>query len=382
MGWQETEPMQERMRFMVSLESGLYTMSELCGRFGVSRKTGYKWARRYMIEGVEGLRDRSRAPKHCPHRSSELVVDALVGLRHQHPLWGPRKLLAVLKRQQPDVSWPGRSTAGDILRRHGLVKARRRQRKVTLAPAPPFEPRAANELWSVDFKGHFKLLNGQTCYPLTVADGFSRYLLTCRSLHSTARAGVEPQMDRLFQEYGMPGAILSDNGPPFGSIALCRLSRISVRWIKLGIQIVRITPGHPEQNGRHERMHRTLKAHTAHPPCLDWESQQRAFTSFRHEFNEERPHEALDDRVPSEMYAKSPRAYPSKIPAIEYPAHFEVRRVRFKGDIKWRSERLFVSEVLTREYVGLEEIDDGIWSLYFGPVLLARLDESNRELIS
>ena len=381
MPWLETEPMKERMRFIVELESGLYSMTELCGRYRISRKTGYKWAARYCWEGVEGLRDRSRAPKRCPQQTPEPLVEALLALRRKHPRWGPRKLLAYLKKRQPRKAWPARSTAGDILRRHGLVTPRRRQRRIRAPRAAPLEPQAPNDLWSVDFKGQFRLGTRELCYPLTMADGLSRYLLWCRGLPSTAGAGVEPVMERAFRDYGMPLAILSDNGSPFASTALGRLSRLSLWWIKLGIQPLQIAPGHPEQNGRHERMHRTLKEETARPPKATWRAQQRAFGCFRREYNDERPHEALEDRTPAELYGPSCRAYPRHVPEVEYPGHYEVRRVRRKGEIKWQGQLLFVSVVLAGEPVGLEETDDGIWSLHFGPLLLARFDERQRQLI-
>lgn len=380
MPWLETEPMKERMRFIVDLESGLYSMTELCGRYGISRKTGYKWASRYCGEGIEGLCDRSRAPKRCPQRTPEPVVEALLAVRRKHPRWGPRKLLAYVKRRHPKRAWPARSTVGDILRRHGLVSPRRRRRRVEAPRAVLLEPRVPNDVWSVDFKGQFRLGCRELCYPLTLADGRSRYLLSCRGLPSTVGAGVVPVMERAFRDYGLPRAILSDNGAPFATQALCRLSRLSVWWIKLGIEPLVIDPGHPEQNGRHERMHRTLKEETARPPKATWRAQQLAFTRFRREYNEERPHEALQDRTPAELYHSSNRPYPRRLPEVGYPGHYEVRRVRHSGEIRWKGPTLYVSEALAGEPVGLEETEDGIWSLYFGALLLARFDERERQL--
>lgn len=381
MPWLETEPMKERVRFILELESGLYSMTELCGRFGISRKTGYKWAARYCWEGIEGLRDRSRAPKRCPQRTPEPLVEALVELRRKHPRWGPRKLLAYLKKRQPKKAWPAPSTVGDILRRHGLVIPRRRRRRIPTPRAALIEPQAPNEVWSVDFKGEFRLGTRELCYPLTLADGLTRYLLACRGLHSTVRAGVRPVMERAFRDYGIPRAILSDNGTPFATRALRGLSQLSVWWIKLGIEPLLTDLGHPEQNGRHERMHRTLKEETARPPKATWRAQQLAFTRFRREYNEERPHEALEDRTPAELYRPSSRPYPRRVPEVEYPGHYEVRRVHRSGEIKWQGQALFVSEALAGEPVGLEETDDGIWSLHFASLLLARFDERKRQLI-
>ena len=381
MPWSETSPMKERLRFIDDLESCLYTMTELCELYGISRKTGYKWAQRYAEGGVEALGDQPRAPKSCPHRTEERVVEALVVARRQHPRWGPRKLLAYLQRREPDWAWPAVSTAGDILRREGLVTPRRRRRKHVHPGRPTLDAASPNDLWSIDFKGQFRTKDHVYCYPLTIADRCSRYVLECRGLRSTATAGVRPAMERVFREHGLPLAMVSDNGTPFSnSRALKGLSKLSVWWIRLGIEPVRIEPSHPEQNGGHERMHRTLKEETARPPAGSMSAQQRRFNTFRREFNEERPHEALDQRPPAELYQTSPRPYPDRLPEMCYPGHWEIRRVRPDGGIKWRGESLFLSESLGGELVGLEEIDDGIWSLTFGPMHLGRIDDRDREL--
>ena len=375
MPWKETCSMRERLRFIDSLESGHYTMTELCARYGISRKTGYKWAQRFVDGGVEALADQSRAPKSCPHQLSSEVRDALLEVRRKHPRWGPRKLLAYLRPRKPEWTLPAPSTVGDLLRREGLVVPRRRRRRRSEAAAPSPVVEGPNDLWTIDFKGEFRTRDRIYCYPLTVADRFSRFLLQCRGLGSTATVGVRPWMERTFREFGLPLGLLSDNGSPFGSRALCGLSRLSVWWIKLGIEPHYIQPGHPEQNGSHERMHRTLKSETARPPGPHLSAQQRRFNAFRQEFNQERPHEALGQQPPASRYQPSPRAYPSRLEEMEYEGHFEVRRVRRDGSIKWRGNWLFLSEVLTGERVGLEEIDDGLWSVYFGIKELGRFDE-------
>ena len=380
MPWSETTVMTERVSFIADLESNLFTMTEVCKRHGISRPTGYKWAQRWVAEGVDGLKDRSRAPKRCPHRTEERVVEALLEARRKHPRWGPRKLLAILRRRQPTWLWPASSTAGDILKRHGLVQPRRHRHRPQHPGRVQVEAQLPNDLWSADFKGEFRTGDRRYCHPLTVADRCSRYLLGCEGKLSTAHVGARPVFEQLFCEYGLPKAILSDNGCPFSSTALCGLSRLSVWWIKLGIQPVLIDPGHPEQNGGHERMHRTLKAETTRPPAANLAAQQPLFDAFRQEFNEERPHEALGQRPPAELYLPSPRRYPDRVPEVEYPGHYEVRTVRRDGCIRWQGLPLFVSEVLSRELVGLEEVDDGIWSLHFGPFLLARFDERDRRL--
>lgn len=382
MPWDEAPRMEQRERFISDLDSCLYSMTELCTRYEISRKTGYKWAQRYASEGLEGLQDRSRAPKSCPHRTAEEICEALLELRRAHPTWGPQKLLAWLHKREPAVSWPAASTVGDLLKRHGLVSSRRQvARQCAPAGRPLSRAAAPNQVWTSDFKGQFRTGEGRLCYPLTVADGFSRFLLGVEGLDSVAESTAWPVFERLFREHGLPEVLRTDNGSPFASgRAVAGLSRLSVRWIKLGIRPERITPGHPEQNGAHERMHRTLKAETARPPAQSRAEQQERFDRFRRIYNEERPHEALSQRPPSELYQSSPRAYPSQVPEPEYPGHFEVRRVRHRGEIKWQGSYLFVSESLEGERIGLEETDDGIWSVYLGPVLLARFEERENKL--
>lgn len=380
MPWNERTRMDERVLFVSALSSCEYTMTELCEVYGISRKTGYKWARRYLEEGVDGLKDRSRAPK-SGRRTERRCVEALLEARGRHPTWGPRKLLERLRRRHPGWAWPAPSSAGEILKRHGLVKPRRRRRQRPVRPAPQNQAAAPNQLWTVDFKGEFRLGNRQWCFPLTVMDRSSRYLLACEGKISTAHAGVRPVFETLFSEYGLPTAILSDQGTPFASARAVRgLSRLSVWWIKLGIQPILTQPGHPEQNGCHERMHRTLKAETTRPPAAGPRAQQAVFERFRREYNDLRPHEALDLQTPSECYQASPRRYPPRLPPVSYPDHFHTRRVRDRGDIRWQGRRIFLSEVLEGEWVGIEEVDDDLWSLHFGPLLLGRYDGIHQDV--
>lgn len=381
MPWDEGTRMDQRVRFIAALESCEYTMTELCAAFGISRKTGYKWAKRYGEEGIEGLQDRSRRPKSCPHRTASRCERALVAERRKRPRWGPKKLLDVLGRRHPDWEWPAASTAGAIVKRHGLVEARRRRRRSPRPGKPVVDARRPNDVWTADFKGEFRMGDRRLCYPLTVADRMSRYLLGCQGRSSVATLGARSVFERVFVDYGLPSKLLTDGGTPFASPrSPRRLSRLSVWWIKLGIEPVLIEPGHPEQNGCHERMHRTLKAATARPPASSMRTQQRVFDRFRKEYNDERPHEGLGMKRPCELYEPSSRPYPGPAPAVSYPGHYEVRSVRSKGEIKWRGKRLFVSQALGGERVGLEETVDGIWSLYFGPVLLGRYDERDRSL--
>lgn len=375
MPWKETTPVDQRIRFIAAFSTCRWTMSELCRLFGISRKTGYKWATRYGEEGLDGLKDRSRRPESCAHRTDGRCEKALVEERLKHPTWGARKLLARLGRRHPDWPWPAASTVTTLLKRHGLVTPRPLRRRKPVPGKPVVEAAQPNDVWTADFKGEFRTGDRQLCFPLTVADHRSRYLLACRGRRSTARSEALPIFEETFRTYGLPRRMLTDGGPPFASArSPRRLSRLAVWWIKLGIEPLIIEPGHPEQNGRHERMHRTLKAATARPPAASWDEQQRAFDLFRREYNDERPHEAIGQVAPGELYSGSPRPYPRRLPEVAYPGHYEVRRVRRSGEIRFRGETVFVSEVLQREPVGLEEVDDGLWSVHFGPVLLGRYD--------
>jgi transposase InsO family protein len=374
MPWTDTDPMTERHKFILAYNEGLFSMTELCARFGISRKSGYKWLDRYQEGGVDALRDRSRAPKHCPHRTPDAIVQLLLEVRTAHPRWGPRKILDYLRPRHPTVDFPAASTAGDILKREGLVEPRRSQRRPAHPGTSPIDAEAPGEVWTADFKGEFLLGSEVYCYPLTVQDAHSRYLLACTALHSTAHDTAEPVFEQLFREHGLPKRIRTDNGSPFASQGLCGLSRLSVRWIKLGIDPDRIQPGCPQQNGRHERMHRTLKAETTRPPEATFAEQQQRFDAFRREYNTIRPHQALGGAVPASRYAPSSRSMPKRCPDPSYPGHMEVRKVSTAGSIKFNSQALFVSTVLAGEYVALDEVDDGVWSLVFDRVLLGRLD--------
>lgn len=372
MPWRKTEPVMERARFIALHEEGLYSMSELCARFGISRKTGYKWRDRYQAEGLAGLEDQCRAPHSCPHHTAAKTEAALVRVREAHPTWGPKKLLPYLARTQPELPLPATSTAGEVLKRHGLVQERKRRRKAVHPGTCPLTAAAPNDVWQADFKGQFPTRNGSLCYPLTVTDAHSRFLLECRALASTEHASAQAVLAEVFAEYGLPGAIRTDNGGPFSSPAIGGLSRLSVWWIKLGIRHQLITPGRPQENGQHERMHRTLKAETTRPPDWDLRGQQERFDGFRAEFNEERPHEALEQRTPGSLYVPAGRKLPSRLPEPEYEGHLYVRRVSPRGALSFSSRPLFISEVLAGEHVALEEVEDGIWSVYFYHVLLGR----------
>lgn len=380
--WRKTEPMIERMQFVATVESGEFSFAECCRRFTVSRKTGYQVWARYLEEGQAGLIERSRAAHHHPHAVPSWIVERIVTAKHAHPHWGPRKLRVLLARAFPDMPLPASSTLGDVLARHGLVTPRRLRRR-TAAPmsVPLGHCQAANDIWSADFKGQFRLGDRQWCYPFTVSDNYSRYLLVCRGLHHPTAAAVWRSCQAAFREFGLPQAIRTDNGTPFASPAVGGLTRLSIWWIKLGIRPERIAPGQPQQNGRHERMHRTLNAQTTRPPERSLPAQQRRFDAFRYEYNEQRPHEALADHTPASIHVRSLRPFPTRLPTIDYASDAVVRRVRGNGTIKWRGKHYFLSEALGGEPVGITPITDERWQIHFAHVPLAVLDDRLRRII-
>jgi transposase InsO family protein len=367
--------MEQRESFVRAHREGFYTVVELCARYSVSRKTGYKWLARFEDGGRPALRDRSRAPHRCPHRIPDDVARLICDARRQHPSWGPEKLLAWLAPRHPSIALPAISTAGDLLARRGLVKKRRRRRRHWHPGVVPLTTTAPNDLWTADFKGHFRTRDGIYCYPLTIADQHTRYLLACHGLLSTQGHGVRPVFDRLFREYGLPRAIRTDNGVPFATTGIHGLSQLNVWWLRLGIQHQRILPAHPQQNGAHERMHKTLKAEAIRPPRSTLGTQQRAFTAFRRLYNDERPHQALQGHPPAALYRPSPRVYTGTLPPVAYPGHFIVKRVTNAGTIRLRKRLLFLANALKQHPVGLEEVADGVWSIHFCHVLLGRVDE-------
>jgi putative transposase len=380
MPWSQITPMHQRTLFIADHLRGTRSVTELCTEYGISRKTAYKWIERYIRRGPAGLEDRSRRPRSAPNATDPAVVEALVSLRHRHPTWGGRKLIAYLSKRHPLWKLPGLSVTCALLKRRGLVRHKSARRKIGHPGKPASMILAPNHVWCADFKGQFRLGNGRYCYPLTVTDGYSRFLLECRGLTDTSVAGARPVFQRLFQEFGLPQYIRTDNGVPFATNTLARLSRLSAWWVRMGVMPQLIEPGNPQQNGRHERMHRTLKAEATRPPAAAMRSQQIKFDRFRSEFNTERPHEALDQRTPAEIYRPSPHSMPSKPPPLEYPDRFEVRYVSANGGIRWNKQWVNVSTTCIGEYVGLEEIDDGIWNVYFGKLKLGRLLERSMKI--
>jgi putative transposase len=366
--------MDERVRFVLEHERRLYTMTELCDIYDIARETGYYWLRRYQQGGLEALQDRDRAPERHPNQTPEQIEEAVLELRRAHMRWGPRKLKRVLERETPQTPWPAASTIGALLAREGLVIRRKKRRRAPPYTEPFASADAPNRVWCADFKGWFRTGDGQRVDPLTITDAHSRYLLRCQQVPKTDGEHVQAVFEAAFREYGLPEAMRTDNGPPFASRAVAGLSRLAVWWMKLGIVPERIAAGHPEQNGRHERMHRTLDQETASPPEANPRAQQRAFHRFRREYNDERPHEALGMQTPSAVYRPSPRPYPARVREPEYDSALHVRRVRRRGSFSWKAQEVFLSETLIGEPIGLLPVDDRIYAVYFAAFPIAFFD--------
>jgi transposase InsO family protein len=382
--WKESCRMEERMKFVARLRGG-ERMTDLCREFGISRKTGYKFVERFERYSVVGLADQRRAPARIPHRTSPEIAGLLIALRKKHPTWGPKKLRAQLLRLHPGVGVPAASTIGDLLKRSGLIAAERRRHRPLVAYSPLCHAQAPNDVWCVDFKGQFRLGNRKYCYPLTITDAYSRMLLACEGLDNTRSVGAQHGFEETFRTYGLPMAIRSDNGTPFASQGLAGLSQLSVWWLRLGIRLERIEPASPQQNGRHERMHRTLKAETTRPAGANMLQQQERFERFKELYNKERPHEALGQRPPAEFYQSSGRPFPEKLKDPEYPLHDLVVRVRPSGHIYIPGSgrnpgHQFFSIALAGQTVGLREIDDDTWLVSFLDYDLAILDLAARKV--
>lgn len=374
MPWKESSAVEQRKAFVAAMEGGTESLAELCRQYEISRQTGYKWLKRFEKEGEAGLAELSRAPHRQGRQMLDEVVAEIVGMRRKHPRWGPRKLKAYLERNAPEVAWPAASSMGALLKREGLVVDRRRRVRTPSYTQPLQHADRPNRVWCSDFKGWFLCGDGMRCDPLTCTDAFSRFLLRSRAVAKTDGPHVRSVFEAMFREYGLPESMRTDNGPPFASKAPGGLSRLSMWWLRLGIGHERIEPGCPEQNGRHERMHLTLKQETASPPATNLRRQQEAFMAFEKEYNYERPHEALENRTPAELYERSTRPYPSKLPELMYPGGVLLRRISQQGSLKWKCERTFISEVLAREEVGLLEVDDACFEVYYGPLLIGWFD--------
>jgi transposase InsO family protein len=367
--------MSERRQFIDEYLRGSNSMTALCASYGISRRIGYKWLTRFLVEGDRALGDRSRRPRTSPWAIDAELATLLLTARRRHPTWGPRKILAYLEPRHPRATFPAASTVGALFKRHGLVRPKRRRPQPGHPGRPTSPILAPNDVWTADFKGHFALGSGPRCHPLTIVDSYSRYLLACQALPQPTTLEAKPVFTRLFQESGLPQRIRTDNGAPFATTALCRLSQLSVWWMKLGIRPELIEPASPQQNARHDRLHRSLKAEATRPPAATFRAQQRRFNAFQLEYNTERPHEALGGKPPAAVYRPSRQPFPVRIPGPEYPEHYLTRYVSNNGGVRFHRRYVTIAPALMGEHVAFEEIADGQWALYFYTHLLGHLNE-------
>lgn len=385
MPWRTANMETARATFVIEVEISDLSHAELCRRHGISRPTGYKWIERYRTELLKGLEDRSHRPHTCPHATSDALVQRILRIRkryrEQKDVWGARKIRKKLLDDPSIETVPSLDTIQRILVRNGCVAERKPRRRRDHAGPPLPIPPEPNSTWTADFKGEFRMGDRKQCFPLTVQDGHSRFLLACEGMLRVDLQATLRRFRRLFAEFGLPQRIRTDNGHPFASRAIGRLSQLSVWWISLGILPEFIEPGKPQQNGRHERMHRTLKDATASPPADCLASQQRSFNRFRRLYNTERPHEALLMETPAAVYQPSSRPFTTRPDPIEYPGHFEIRRVSGDATLRWNTRKVFVSSLLMGMDVGLDQIADGVWAVYFGPLRLGWLDEADYRIM-
>lgn len=359
MPWKETCAMDLKMQFIADWLRGEHNVSDLSRGYGISRKTAYKWIRRYQSEGAAGLQERSRAPLHCTHAVPEDIADQIVATKKLHLSFGPKKVMDRLREEQPEIVWPADSTAGEVLKAAGLVKKRRYRRPYPADPQPFELGNSNNDLWSVDYKGQYRTAGGGWCYPLTLTDNASRYLLGCHGVNATDYAQAKAVFEWVFREYGLPEGILSDNGSPFASRAAGGLTRLSKWWVDLGVRVHRTKPGTPTQNARHERMHGSLnRAIGGRMQGAGFLQQQSTLQAFRDEFNEQRSHEALGRKTPASVYQPSRRDYSPVLRPIEYELDQKVRSVRHNGEIKCQGHLIYLSELLARHRVGLREVEN------------------------
>lgn len=378
MPWLELCAVDQRLRFVAERLSGEASMAELCDVYGISRKTGYKWLSRYEAEGPAGLADRSHAPLRHGRATAPELVEKIVELRRARPNWGPRKIVAKLEQEHPSLGWPSHSVAGELLKRAGLVSARRQRRR---APPRPGELTCAerpNHVWAVDHKGWVRLGDGQRCEPFTITDSYSRFLVALSAGGSTRESEARPVLQRAFAEYGLPEVILSDNGSPFACAGTTGLTSLSIWWAKLGIRHERIRPGKPQENGRHERFHRTL-LEAMSPPSADRQAQVERFELFRSDYNTQRPHQALGQLPPTSFFKPSPRPIPERLPEPDYPSATTLRRVRSNGEVKWAGDLIHICSALAGEIIAFEPSNRG-WTVWFYKTPIGLLDHNGRKL--
>lgn len=377
MAWGEAKVEDKRKEFIYKFEEKIHSFTGLCRQYEISRPTGYKWVERFKEEGLEGLHDKSRAPSHQAFKTDDILVQQIIGLRIQQPTWGPKKVLGYLKRHYPNTAWPSTTTIGNIFDRNGLTVCRKYRRRVPARTVPLAHCQQPNDVWCADFKGWFLTSDGQKCEPFTLTDACSRFLIRCKKLDFNRGEYVWGVLDAAFREWGLPLYLRHDNGPPFATCAPGRLSQLSVKLVKAGVMPEWIEPGKPQQNGRHERMHLTLKNEAATPPADNLDLQQIRFEEFQDYYNFTRPHEALNQDTPGNVYRPSIRTWDGCLRSPEYSTEYEVRKVMKCGCISRRGKHLFISEILYREHVGIIEQEDGIFRVEYGPIILGTIDQSN-----
>jgi transposase InsO family protein len=381
MPWKVINQMDIKIELIKDWNDRHFSVTDLSQKYMVSRPTVYKWLTRYKRFGIEGLKEQSQAPKRCPHRTSQEILDIVIAEKLKNRKRGPRKVRAQLKRKHPELELPAISTIGYWLKKEGLVEKRKKRLHVPPYTHPFGECNGPNDSWSIDYKGQFYMKNGHVCYPLTLSDNFSRFLLGCEALAGPRYEPTWRCMASIFREYGLPDAIRSDNGTPFASRCIGGLSRFMIRLILLGIIPERIRKGCPQENGRHERMHRTLKSDALNPVARNLKEQQKVFDIYRHDYNNDRPHESLNDQTPSDYYKKSNRPYVECPHSPEYGNDYLVRQVRHCGEIKFVGRRFYLTELLAGQPVGLKEIDDGLWQLQFSFYVLGSIDLRKNRVI-
>lgn len=374
MPWKVINQMDVKIELIKDWNAGHFSVTDLSQKYMVSRPTIYKWLKRYKRFGIEGLKEESRAPKQCPHRTSREILDIVIKEKLKNRKRGPRKVRAQLKRKHPELELPAVSTIGYWFKKEGLVEQRKKRLRVPPYTEPFSECKEPNDVWSIDYKGQFHMQNGRICYPLTISDNYSRFLLGCKALGCPRYDPTRRFMESIFREYGLPDAMRSDNGTPFAGRCIGGLSRLMVWWILLGIIPERIGKGCPQENGRHERMHRTLKSDVLNPVAGNLKEQQKAFDIFRHDYNNDRPHESLNDETPSDYYKKSNRPYVECPHSPDYDHHYLVRQVRHCGEIKFTGRRFYLIELLAGQPVGLKEVEDGRWQIQFSFYVLGSID--------
>lgn len=381
MPWKIISAMDQKIQLIADWQKQIFTLTDLSQKYGISRPTVYKFIERYEQCGIEGLKEQSRAPKTCPHKTPEKVVSLVIQEKLKNRKRGPRKIRAQLKRQHPNLELPAVSTISYWLKKEGLVEKRKKRLHVPAYTQPFYECEAPNDVWSIDYKGQFYMKNSHVCYPLTVSDNFSRFLLGCKALEGPRYDPTRCYLELVFREYGLPDAIRNDNGTPFAGKGIGGLSRLSIWFIQLGIVPERIEKGCPQENGRHERMHRTLKSDALDDVARNLKEQQKQFDIFRHDFNHHRPHESLNDQTPSEFYEKSNRPYVEYPHRPEYGYDYTVRHVKHSGEIKFKGRMFYVTELLAKQPIGLKEIADGIWQLQYSFYVLGSVDLRKNKII-